>query len=187
VRDRLNLAFPSALLVIVAVTQIVRAHTIRQSPWKGGGFGMFASADTPNNRVVRCWIVTPEGEERVDVPPYMDDLALTARYVPTRANLIRLAEALETGKWIQATETIPSDIGTREGIQDPSPGPEDGRPGPRRGGVYLIHLRKGDPEPPDAVQRVVIGVRVQALRLAFENQGPALSVRVLNEARSGQE
>ena len=36
---------PALLLALVAVCQIVLAKTADLTPWKGGGFGMFATLD----------------------------------------------------------------------------------------------------------------------------------------------
>ncbi|MEM8598280.1 MAG: hypothetical protein AAGF99_00025 [Bacteroidota bacterium] len=51
-----------ALLVLIAGWQIYRAHMQYLTPWKGGGFGMFSTVDGPTNRVLRTYLVTPEGE-----------------------------------------------------------------------------------------------------------------------------
>ena len=45
-------AVPAALLVTVALGQIVLARTVDLSPWKGGGFGMFATLDGTASRYV---------------------------------------------------------------------------------------------------------------------------------------
>ncbi len=51
-----------ALLVLVACLQLWRAHTQHLTPWKGGGFGMFSTVDAPGKRILRTYLVTPEGE-----------------------------------------------------------------------------------------------------------------------------
>ncbi len=40
------------LLTTVAIRQIVLVHTVGLSPWHGGGFGMFASMDRDERRVI---------------------------------------------------------------------------------------------------------------------------------------
>jgi len=102
------------LLVIVALTQIVRAYTIDQSPWKGGGFGMFASVDSPGNRELRAYLVTSDYE--IEIPVHynfiideggvMDDVSL-ARTVPTDANLQQIANQLSKFSWyLNDAETL---------------------------------------------------------------------------------
>jgi hypothetical protein len=49
------------ILVAVAVGQLFLVSFRELSPWKGGGFGMFASVDAPSMRVVSCEARTREG------------------------------------------------------------------------------------------------------------------------------
>jgi hypothetical protein len=53
---------PSLILVGVAIVQIYLAHTVNLTPWKGGGFGMFAAIDSPSMRVIAVEALTEEGE-----------------------------------------------------------------------------------------------------------------------------
>ena len=53
---------PCAVLVAVAVVQIATALTKDLTPWKGGGFGMFSTADTGMHRQVRAYAVFDDGE-----------------------------------------------------------------------------------------------------------------------------
>ncbi len=50
------------LLISVALVQITLSHTKDLTPWKGGGFGMFASTDSLSMRVVSCEAETLAGE-----------------------------------------------------------------------------------------------------------------------------
>jgi hypothetical protein len=43
---------PASILIIVACLQIVLTQVTNLSPWKGGGFGMFAAIDAPAMRVI---------------------------------------------------------------------------------------------------------------------------------------
>ena len=49
-RARLARWLPAALCLGIAVTQIALTQLAGLSPWLGGGFGMFASLDSPMNR-----------------------------------------------------------------------------------------------------------------------------------------
>jgi hypothetical protein len=88
---------PALLLAAVAVTQIVLAHTTDLSPWKGGGFGMFATNDHGAFRIVRVVERTDAGDRPIALPAELDRLRRHAREVPREANLRRLAEALRAG------------------------------------------------------------------------------------------
>ena len=85
---------PAALLVVVASGQMVLAHTAMLSPWKGGGFGMFASLDARPFRYVRMFVRAPERSEELAVPPSLEHMAASVEILPTTAQLERLAHAV---------------------------------------------------------------------------------------------
>lgn len=58
---------PAALLVAVALAQIVLVRHAALSPWLGGGFGMFASTDGWTRREVRA-VAVREGLRRPLAP-----------------------------------------------------------------------------------------------------------------------
>ena len=53
---------PCLILIVVAVVQLYLAHTANLTPWKGGGFGMFAAIDSPTMRVIWAEALTKDGE-----------------------------------------------------------------------------------------------------------------------------
>ena len=85
---------PAALLVVVAGGQLALSHTAMLSPWKGGGFGMFASLDGRPFRYVRIFVEAPERSEERAVPPSMEDLAAAAEIAPGDRQFERLARAV---------------------------------------------------------------------------------------------
>ena len=52
---RISIYLPPMMLVVVATCQMVFAHSGTLTPWKGGGFGMFSTIDSPAGRVVAIW------------------------------------------------------------------------------------------------------------------------------------
>ncbi len=93
-RERLLRELPSALLVALALAQIGLAFGAGLSPWKGGGFGMFATNDHGAFRTVRVFEVGPGGERRVEVPPELRRAELRARELPSAGALRDLAAAM---------------------------------------------------------------------------------------------
>jgi hypothetical protein len=83
-----------ALLLALALAQLTAFAAFRLSPWKGGGFGMFATNDHGGFRSVRVTELTPSGERRVPLPEELERLVRHVREVPRAANLARLAAAL---------------------------------------------------------------------------------------------
>jgi hypothetical protein len=92
--DRWLPLLPPALLAAVALHQIALAQRFALNPWKGGGFGMFATVDRGGLRQVRAWRVGPAGEERAAIPGELEPLRLRARDLPSPAHLEALARAL---------------------------------------------------------------------------------------------
>ena len=82
VTDAVAVAVPTALLLAVATTQVWLSTTARLSPWKGGGFGMFASVDGLAFRTVRITVSAPERSEELHVPASLDDLAARTATFP---------------------------------------------------------------------------------------------------------
>ncbi|HUP25817.1 MAG TPA: hypothetical protein VNB06_23110 [Thermoanaerobaculia bacterium] len=81
------------VLVGVAVLQIVIAFTTELTPWKGGGFGMFATSDTGGNRQVRAYEVFDDGERRLSLPR-RDPLRRVMLNHPTEQRIGAYANAL---------------------------------------------------------------------------------------------
>lgn len=94
VRQHLLRELPSALLMLLALAQIGLAFGAGLSPWKGGGFGMFATNDHDAFRTLRIRAIGPEGEHRLALPSDLQRAALGARALPREAALRRLARAL---------------------------------------------------------------------------------------------
>lgn len=92
--ERCWAAVPAALLVVIASSQMVLAHTAMLSPWKGGGFGMFASLDARPFRYVRIYVQAPERSEELAVPPSLEELAASVEVLPGDHQLERLARGV---------------------------------------------------------------------------------------------
>lgn len=56
---------PVAIMCLVAAVQVYLATAHHLSPWKGGGFGMFASTDDPGSRFIECVGQTTDGQDVV--------------------------------------------------------------------------------------------------------------------------
>ena len=59
---------PPLLLFVMAVIQIALARTADLTPWKGGGFGMFATLDHAAYRAVDIVVDAPDRSEALEVP-----------------------------------------------------------------------------------------------------------------------
>lgn len=91
-------AAPLVLLVVLAVHVSMRSSA-DLTPWKGGGFGMFSTIDSPGTRVLRVELETDVGTVPVAVPSGLRDLAGAAKTAPSAERLLRLADELASQWW----------------------------------------------------------------------------------------
>jgi hypothetical protein len=90
-RRRLAIVAPSALLCLIASAQMFLARAGDLSPWKGGGFGMFATLDHGAFRRLEVVAEGPDRSEELEIPPSLDALAARAATYPAHWLLRRLA------------------------------------------------------------------------------------------------
>jgi hypothetical protein len=102
-RERVLRELPSALLVALALAQIALAFGAGLSPWKGGGFGMFATNDQGAFRSVRVFEIRAGEERRLVVPAELRRAELRTREFPSAGALRRFAAAMAA-----ATDGAPS-------------------------------------------------------------------------------
>jgi hypothetical protein len=85
---------PAVLLAAVAVNQLRLAHTESLSPWSGGGFGMFSTTDSPDNRHLHAVVQNDSIRREVVIPDSLATETLRATTLPTRKRLGPLAAEL---------------------------------------------------------------------------------------------
>ena len=73
---------------------MVLARTADLSPWKGGGFGMFASVDGLPFRWVRLYVSAPARSEELVIPASLEDHARRVATWPHGRALEALAGAV---------------------------------------------------------------------------------------------
>jgi len=107
-RDRVLAWALPIVLIGVALTQIALAHTRDLTPWKGGGFGMFASVDLLSYRPIKAEFDTDEGPIPVDVHDFRNasdrasKLYTNARGMPDERRLRLLFDLMAEAEWIVA-------------------------------------------------------------------------------------
>ena len=87
-------AIPGALLAFVAALQIALTHITPLSPWKGGGFGMFASLDGGSFRGVRVFVEAAGRSQEIDPDPGMAERVGKAALFPSDRMTSRLAREI---------------------------------------------------------------------------------------------
>jgi hypothetical protein len=90
----LRIWLPAILLMVVAITQVLLSKTAELSPWKGGGFGMFATTDGTAFRRVRIFVEAAGRSEELEIAPSQEFSAARAQLFPSDRMLGGLARAV---------------------------------------------------------------------------------------------
>jgi hypothetical protein len=85
---------PPLLLILVALVQIALARTADLTPWKAGGFGMFATLDHGAHRGVDIVVEAPNRSEAMEVPASLEIAAARAVAFPAEWLMRALAEGV---------------------------------------------------------------------------------------------
>ena len=89
--------FVPALLTIIALIQVYRAHAYNQSSWIGCGFGMFASIN--HGHFLRA-VATVDGEQfQAKLANSLDEKIKRLNAMPSQENLQSLAESMLEADW----------------------------------------------------------------------------------------
>jgi hypothetical protein len=98
-----------ALVALVALVVMLGAHVVLRSsadlsPWKGGGFAMFSTVDSPGLRSVTVWADVAGVAERVSLAPPLDDASRDLRALPTASRTASLARAVAASTLVRRAD-----------------------------------------------------------------------------------
>jgi len=93
-----------ALLTTLACIQLFLGLNFGLTPWKGGGFGMFSTVDSPEARTVRVYLETDDGALPTRVPSWLSSRRRYTRSLPTDFRIQGLAEELAAATWVYREE-----------------------------------------------------------------------------------
>ena len=85
---------PCAILIGVALHQIVLSQATGLSAWSGGGFGMFSTTDAGGARHLHAFLIRPGVVREVQPPRSLEGLVRRSLAHPTDARLRALAREL---------------------------------------------------------------------------------------------
>lgn len=194
-REKLFRFAAPAVLGIVAATQLVLVDQGALSRWKGGGFGMFSTVDSPSARFLRVRLFTTQGEIPVLVPADLQTQAQKVRVMPTAGRLAALTEALRHGTWVPLSmvsagrhyrDLLRAAGGevqeTADDIQVPA------GDGPERidfAELQLVRMLGEDEALPTEAPLAVAGARVEVWRYTFDREELMLRAEKLTEHTVG--
>lgn len=147
------------LLLAIAIAHQVIAGPGRLSPWKGGGFGMFATLESPASRFVRVQLATEQGRFAVSIPPKLSAEVSQLKTWPTEGRTQKLAERLAALRWVTL-----------------DPKGENILP--------YLGLQPAEPVPPGAQLLRVETVEVELRRYAFDGRRSPAIVRATTVTRA---
>ncbi len=87
-------------LCLVAGLHCLRVVTAGQTPWKGGGFGMFSTIDSEHSRFVHAYLLTSDGPRPVQIPHELDKKVAELRAAPDQQLAQEIANRLAERLWI---------------------------------------------------------------------------------------
>lgn len=100
------------LLCIVAVTQILLVHTKNLTPWKGGGFGMFAAIDRMERRVLQITAETDLGKYVIDPKIIISNRREFSRIqaMPSGNKLQSILDTVRNSDWAVDSTSVPPPV-----------------------------------------------------------------------------
>ena len=104
----LNVRTPSIVALAVLVAML-GAHLVLRTrddltPWKGGGFAMFSTVDSPGMRTVAVWADVAGTEERVSLSDRWDGASRELRALPTAARTAALARVVASSQFVRRAD-----------------------------------------------------------------------------------
>lgn len=192
-RETILILIVPALLCAVAAGHLYLVESHSLSRWKGGGFGMFSTVDSPSARFLRVYLRSDSGEVPVLVPDEVRRLSQQVRVMPSKQRLEELTEALRRGTWVHLTMVSASQHyrnllrAAGEAYQDSSDDIRLRRDGPARiafEGMQLVRMLGEDEEPSDDAPFPVTGARVEVWRYVFDREALVLRASKITEFAS---
>jgi hypothetical protein len=193
-RDTLLVLAVPALLCAVAAAQLYLVEHRSLSRWKGGGFGMFSTVDSPSARFLRVYLMSDSGEVPVLIPSEARELAQKVRVLPSKQRLEELTDTLRNGTWVHLTVVSASqhyhDLlrAAGEEYQDSADDIQfQAQDGPARidfEEMKLVRMLGKDEGPSDDEPLVVTGARVEVWRYFFDRQALVLRAVEITEHAS---
>jgi len=156
--DKLLQIIVPAVLIIVCFNQLYLAFTKDLTPWKGGGFGMFATIDRMEYRPIHINVNTNEGSCIVNpqdvIGNQMEFRGVQA--LPTPHKLERIAKSIFEREWV-------IDTGNSSELH------------------CLLKQNEGDLEASAQSFKEIDEVEITVYRFNFDTRSDSLSLRILRE------
>jgi hypothetical protein len=189
-----RVAIAPLCLCLVAALHLTRVVWSNQTPWKGGGFGMFSTVDSESARFLRAYLVTSEGEIPLPIPEALAKREAEVRAAPNQAALDEIAGRLADQRWRwrasrQARQAANIAAARGRGItaamlDRPIAKTAEANLRPAIGGEHILEPVGRDDFDPNAI--AFTAVRVECWRYRFDPRSGELRAEKLLDGRAGQ-
>ncbi|MEK8094766.1 hypothetical protein WOC76_19795 [Methylocystis sp. IM3] len=169
------------LLVTIAVSQLIfSSRHPAFSTWKGGGFGMFSKLDSPDDRLVRVFLVTEGGDIPAPLPAEEERRFEQLSATGSESLAKSLARTLFEGRWVAPVEQCrPASPGEQA---PPASRIEGGASAKAAPAAPVRMLKSGENQKPGESSIIVKGLRLELWKLDFHKASLTLGVQKLMEA-----
>ena len=109
-------------MFLVLAIQLILIRTVHISPWKGGGFGMFSTINTPVSHIIKVYDYSPSGEKKIIIiPEKLKPLEAKIRYIAIDYYINHFKQAIQKEKWVlKDNEIVNSETLDVQSIADSS-------------------------------------------------------------------
>jgi len=184
-----------ALLSALAIAQLIMGTQFDLSPWKGGGFGMFSTVDSPAGRMVRVYLDTGETEIPTRLPGWVMRRDGFTRSFPTEFRLRGLVDDLAAASWFYVNRKVEPDPNDADSEPKPDgdlgvvvaakPAATDASDEGKDLPYPRVSSRKPGREPNEKHIAVpVAGVRIEVWRRRYDAATNTLRLEKVNEAQA---
>jgi hypothetical protein len=190
-----RVAIAPLCLCLVAALHLTRVMWSNQTPWKGGGFGMFSTVDSESARFLRAYLVLPGGEVPLPIPEALAKREAEIRAAPNRTALNEMARRLAGQRWRwrdsrqeRQAEIIAAAKGeaiTAAMLDRPVNKSVDATSRPTAGSEHVLEPVGHDDADPNAL--AFTAVRVECWRYRFDKRSGELRAEKMLDGRASRQ
>jgi hypothetical protein len=110
------------VMFVVLFIQLILIRAVHISPWKGGGFGMFSTINTPISHIIKAYDYSASGEKRqIIIPAKLKAQEDKILYIAINYYINHFMQAIQKEKWVlKDSEIVNSETLDVQSIADSS-------------------------------------------------------------------
>lgn len=180
--DRVAYWVAPIVLILGVTFQRYNVVVHDQTPWVGGGFGMFSTVDVPGARLMRTYLLTDRGPALI-LERSMGENRRLVYSQPSDSRLERVANTLATQEWaVYGPESYPQLVPYVPDFRRHYRAEREGGTLPR----YVALPRSRAPEAVEPLDVVIEGAQVEVWRPRFDREAARIEPVLLHSARASR-